>query len=78
MALVYLNSRGHLVTCFTGANMMPSDVNFVVPCLTNIRDIPDGEELIWVADFATKKRKLTPLQFVAKKVKNDAEVCSEK
>lgn len=78
MALVYVHSRGHVVTCFTGDKMMRSDVDFVVPCLTNIQDIPDGGELIWVADFVTKKRKLTPLQFVAKKVKNDTEVCSEK
>ena len=80
MRLEYLNSRGHIVTCHTSESMDQCDVKFLVPCLTNIKDVLDGDELIWVADFATKKRKaLEPLKKVEeKKAKNTAEKSSEK
>ena len=80
MRLEYLNSRGHIVTCHTSESMDQSEVKFLVPCLTNIKDVIDGDELIWVADFATKKRRATePLKKVEeKKAKNTAEKSSEK
>ena len=80
MRLEYLNSRGHIVTCHTSESMDQHDVKFLVPCLTNIKDVLDGDELIWVADFATKKRKaVEPLKKVEeKKAKNTAEKSSEK
>ena len=80
MRLEYLNSRGHIVTCHTSESMDQSEVKFLVPCLTNIKDVIDGDELIWVADFATKKRKAAePLKKAEdKKAKNTAEKSSEK
>jgi hypothetical protein len=80
MRLEYLNSRGHVVTCHTSDSMKESEVKFLAPCLTNIKDIQDGDELIWVADFRSKKRKdAEPLKKAeAKKAKNTAEESSEK
>jgi len=80
MRLEYLNSRGHVVTCHTSESMDQHEVNFLVPCLTNIKDVRDGDELIWVADFLSKKRKaVEPLKKVEeKKAKNTAEKSSEK
>ena len=80
MRLEYLNSRGHVVTCHTSESMDQHEVNFLVPCLTNIKDVRDGDELIWVADFLSKKRKaVEPLKKVEeKKAKNTVEKSSEK
>ncbi len=75
--LTYLQTKGSTITEFKADEKVSQELAIRTPCLTNTVDLSKGDELVWLADFAVKRKLQKPVRAHEKKQKVAGEVTAE-